>query len=60
MNNQEDVARLRLQRDKLARRIGWMEGLLERLKWAHPEFMSEIERSLNSLAAHIAREFGDR
>ena len=57
----EERDRLRVQNDKLARRVGWMEGLLDRLqsKWAHPDFTCEIERSLNALAVHIKKEFGE-
>ena len=54
----EERDRLRVQSDKLARRVGWMEGLLNRLKTDYPETREEIERSLNALAAYIEREFG--
>ena len=54
----EERDRLRVQNDKLARRVGWMEGLLDRIETDYPETREEIERSLNALAAYIEREFG--
>ena len=55
----EERDRLRVQSDKLARRVGWMERLFEQVKAQHPSTRKEIDRSLNALAVHIEKEFAE-
>lgn len=53
----EDIARLEIERDAIARQLGYMPAAQIEIKWARDEVISDLSRKIEDLRAWMKRVF---